>query len=61
MTIAKTLPSLRNVSDSPAAANEPRRHLEGDHFPLRIQPTYGKAKPTRRCFHCPSTPGTDGK
>lgn len=61
MTIAKTLPTLRDGSDDPAAANEPQRFMDGDHFPLRIRPTEGKAKPTRRCIHCSSKPGPDGK
>lgn len=42
ITIAKTLPSLKEDVPTPPAANEPRRRLQGDHFPLRIPPTDGK-------------------
>lgn len=36
----------------PAGAMEPRRHREGDHFPVRLPPTEKKAKPTRCCVLC---------
>lgn len=41
------------IPPMPAAAAEPRRHIEhADHFPIRLEPTPGKAKPTRQCVLC---------
>lgn len=45
----------------PGIAAEPRRHQEGDHFPLKIPPTAHKQKPTERCVHCRSKRDAQGR
>ena len=40
--------------DLPAAAAEPARHTDSDHFPVRLPPTT-KQKPTKQCVQCAKT------
>lgn len=61
--LSKQLASLANddIPQTPAAALEPRRHIQGDHFPIRIPATDNKLHPTKRCVVCCRKRDADGK